>query len=109
MSIAISQEEKTGVPDLQRKTSVVSFKGVPEDNHDVMMRSVSHGDAQSRLTSGFSTSLSTDDDPPSCQEFDSEEMEEIRQMNHEKVMKKSKKQLTKTEKKLRKEQAMQRK
>ena len=108
ISIALSKEENTSVPDLQRKISVVSFKGVPEDNHNVMMRSVSHADAQSRLTTGLSTSLSTDDDTVSCQEFDEGEMEEIRKMDSD-VFTKSKKKLTKTEKKLRKEQAMQRK
>ena len=105
ISIATSQE-KTSVPDLQRKISVVSFKGVPEDNHNVMMRSVSHADAQSRLTTGLS--LSTDDDSVGCQQFDEAEMDEIREMDNG-VFTKSKKQLTKTEKKLRKEQAMQRK
>ena len=107
ISIATSQE-KTSVPDLQRKISVVSFKGVPEDNHNVMMRSVSQADVQSRMTTGLSTSLSTDDDTVSCQDFNEAEMDEIRKMNIE-VLTKSKRQLTKTEKKLRKEQAMQRK
>ena len=114
--IQISQEENTTAPDLQRKTSLVSFKDVPEDNHEVKMRDVSHADANVRLTTGstLSTTLSTDDDSHShgCHEFNEAEKDEIRKNKanyDDHWFHKSRRHLTKTEKKLRREQAMQRK
>ena len=113
MSIATSQEES--VPELHRKISTVSFKDVPEAIDEVKMRDTSYENAQVRLTTGSSlstsTSLSTDDDSLGCHEFNEAEIDEI--LKNENFLKdiesKSKRQLTKTEKKLRREQAMQRK
>lgn len=111
--IAVSQEENTGIPELERKTSLVSFKGVPEGNHEVKMRDVSNADVNSRLTIGstLSTTLSTDDDSLSCHEFNEDEITDMRKnkANYGDTFTKSRRQLTKTEKKLRREQAMQRK
>ena len=108
-SLEESTNTSTNIRELQRKISTVSFKDVP----DVKMRDISNTEAQYRLTAGSSnsTSFSADEDSLSCQEFNDAEIEEIRRMkeNHDVTWaNKSQRKLTKTEKKLKKEQAMQR-
>ena len=81
------------------------------------MRNTSHENAQARLTTGsaistYSTSLSTDEDSLSCHEFNEAEITEIlknKENLKDTLFTKSRRHLTKTEKKLKREQALQRK
>ena len=129
-SIATGSEDTAGRPEPVRKTSTVSFKDVPVPDFqlvstvsfidvpddtataEVPMRDTGVTEANIRLTTDSSlptaSSFNTDDDSLSCQEFNASEIDELRKSSFgDGWFLKSKKHLTKTEKKLRREQAMQ--